>query len=531
MTRAKDINSVKLYRGEEIQLSEDSESTFLHFIGIDIVKSSGKDTSSVDQFIKADVLREAIQDCEAFKSARQKGDLFIKDTGDGAFIGFPKNIEDPINLAMEVQGALKNRTKGAVPSFHIRVGLHSGAVLETQGINGRLDVRGWGITGVARVMSFGDKDHILASDWIAKQLLELNSEHYSKIFHPIGKRLDKNGKEFFLYNIYSNKFGNPDDPTAPVIQPCDHVSYYKSMTHTLLLFNEVRLPYVQLWSADQQGLEHSSIDCHLMPGCFQLDRLLFDKLQQLTGWLELDRRVGNRSVARLHHIETKAGRLQFYFEETKYLYGLLTNFNLDVKFKGWNNPLRDILAPDPLLPLDSSKNLCSNHLGVNCIIETADKRTKIFLQKRSSKVAVFPYMLGPSAAGALSFESSCPEAGERRAPSPFRGILLEIMDELGIMPEEIVVLRLMAVCRELESGGKPTSFFVARTTLTFDQVKTRWQENPPGRWETESLVPLDTEERQSLINLITQDQNVSGPLKANVHYYLVWKDESGNPYH
>jgi len=503
------------------------KSVFLHFIAMDIVKSSSTDKCSVDMFLNGNKLKKVIWNCETFKKANQEGLLVVKDIGDGAIIGFKNNIEAPINLAKEVQINLNKYHKNDLSTFDIRIGLHSGAVIETQGFNGKTDWRGWGIVGVCRVMSFGGANHILASDWIAKELIALDKKNYGPIFHSIGRRLDKNGKRFFIYNVYNDKFGNPEDPTAPVVQPCDYVSYYSSIVNQLISIDGIKLPYIEIWS-NRQGLESEFIDCQLMEKDFQLDELLLDKVQKLRDWLELDHIVGNRSVARLHHIETRKESLTFHFQETKYAYGLLTNFHLDVKFKEWVVRLRDLLAKDPLLPLESPKNKCSNHLGVSCIIETADKKPKIFLQKRSSEVAVFPNMIGNSAEGALGFESSCPESGIRKAPSPFRGILLEIMYELGIMPETIPLLKMMAVSRGLESGGKPHAFFVARTSLTFNQVKTVWEnENPQDKWETEALVPVEAGNKQQLIDLIARDQikgnTISEGTKANLYYYLVWK--------
>ena len=241
-------------------------------------------------------------------------------------------------------------------------------------------------------------------------------------------------------------------------------------------------------------------------------------------WIAVSRKIWNGDEGRLYKIEQRADdKIVLYFQKTKYFLGLLTNLFIDAKFREWEKPLRAIIAPDPLPSLEES--LCSNHLAVNCIIETSEENPKIFLQKASSKIATSPNQLGPSASGSLAFwHSGSLDVGSKDPPSPFRGMMREIIDELNVSPEDIVEMKLMMICRELQTGGKPAAFFVAKTKLSFSDVRKRWKD-AREHWEAKDLIPFDSHNLKKINELIENNGNVSGPAKASLHYYLVWRQQ------
>lgn len=493
---------------------EKGESSLLHFVGFDIIGSFRQEKSSTDQLQEHYEFVTALRGCPTFSSRAKKVEI---DTGDGAFVGFSDDIEAPFQLALELQEKMKRLRTSRKKGIQFRTGVHSGTVKEALGVDGRPNWSGEGIAGCARVMSFGKANHILLSNYVAEQLLKLSNK-YAALLHLIGRRLDKNGREFVLHNAYGKGFGSKIDPTAPVVDECDPLTYYKSHAGEMLkTSSKTRLPYIPMWEK-ADGLGTEQVECTL-GGQFEIDKALLDRLDTLKSWLESDREVGDSSVARLVDLSWTGGKLLLKFQESKYSYGLLTNFYLDIRLKGQRR-LRDIIAPDPLAPLNNPGNKSSNHLGLNCIVETADG--EIFLQKRSQRVAVYPGILGSSASGALDLRSGCIEAGKSKPPSPFRGITLEIVDELGIRPEEISLLKLLAICRELENGGKPTTFFVATTKLRASEVEERWRVGKPrGMWETEDLVFCSTND--TALSVLAGKEDVSGPAKANLFYYSLWK--------
>lgn len=224
--------------------------------------------------------------------------------------------------------------------------------------------------------------------------------------------------------------------------------------------------------------------------------------------------IGSNPTARLYSLawNEKNEKLVLLFQKAQYWQAHVTNFNLD--WTGWGEHIRNKIAPGPKLsPLSESK-FSANHLGLNCILITEDG--KIILQKRSMKVAVDPGSIGPSAGGRMKWEDRIARASP---PSPFIGMFNQIHDELGITREEIDDLRLVAICRELQWGGKPTTIFIGRTNLPWKEVEQRFESKPESYWETDQLWPLNGDNRKDIEKMIERN-DVGLPTKVCLYYYL-----------
>lgn len=278
------------------------------------------------------------------------------------------------------------------------------------------------------------------------------------------------------------------------------------------------LPYVELFTSSE-GLKVDDIENIIasprefkFPPDFDWKARYFWK--KIKGHFEKEgREIGTQATARLYNFRynDRNKRLFLYFQKAQYWQAHVSNFNLD--WKGWTEHLRDKIAPGPKLSSLRNAKKSANHLGLNCVIVTSDG--KIFLQRRSSLVAVDPGLIGLSAAGHMRWES---RREQNVPPSPFVGMFSEIEMELGITKDEINDIRLVAICRELNWGGKPTAFFVVHTDLTWEAVEKRFGSKPEGYWETEELIPFKEDDIEEIKRLIKRD-DVGLPTKACLYYY------------
>jgi hypothetical protein len=182
------------------------------FFFVDIVGLSNPVLSTETQKTKIKVLNELIYSCKNF-SETPKEQVMILPTGDGMLIGFKNGLEEPIKLAIEFHEKLSeyNTKVTNVEKISTRIGCNVGHVFVVKDIYGNINLWGPGAILARRVMDLGNKDHILLSNEIANDLMEV-SEEYEKILHPIHNFEIKHGENLLLYSAFGNGFGNPTPP-------------------------------------------------------------------------------------------------------------------------------------------------------------------------------------------------------------------------------------------------------------------------------------------------------------------------------
>ena len=195
-------------------MSNETPSDLIHgsFFFIDIIGLSNPVLSTETQRTKIKILDDSIYDCKTFLST-PKEDLYILPTGDGMLIGFKDGLEQPIQLAIELQTKLKNYNE-KVPDtekISIRIGCNTGHIFVVKDVYGNVNLWGPGAILSRRVMDLGDENHILLTSTLAEDLFEL-SEDYKQILHPLHDYKIKHNEEILVYSAYNKNFGNPSIP-------------------------------------------------------------------------------------------------------------------------------------------------------------------------------------------------------------------------------------------------------------------------------------------------------------------------------
>ena len=187
-----------------------------NFFFTDIVGLSNPKMSTTTQFKKLSILNDALKECKSYKETLQQ-DMIQFPTGDGMCIGFLKDQNAPMSIAIELSEKLFKYNKGRIPSeiIQIRIGLHAGNCFIFTDIQKRSNVWGPGIIVAKRIMDIGDAGHILMSDRFAQDLIEL-SDKYRAIVHPVQDYSFKHGLSMLVYSAFGKNFGNkrPPSPTG-----------------------------------------------------------------------------------------------------------------------------------------------------------------------------------------------------------------------------------------------------------------------------------------------------------------------------
>ncbi len=196
-------------------MSKEIPKDLLHasFFFVDVVGLSNPILSTETQRTKIKILNNSIYSCNSFLSF-PKEDLYILPTGDGMLIAFKDGLEEPIQLAKELQEKLHSHNMNCpeTEKIKIRIGCNVGHIFIVKDILENVNLWGPGAIMARRVMDLGDENHILLTGTMADDLLEL-SEDYKKILHPIHDCIIKHNEGILVYSAYNEKFGNPDIPT------------------------------------------------------------------------------------------------------------------------------------------------------------------------------------------------------------------------------------------------------------------------------------------------------------------------------
>lgn len=266
------------------------------------------------------------------------------------------------------------------------------------------------------------------------------------------------------------------------------------------------VPYVTIWEGakleNECDFENSACEFITIP---EIEAVR----EQLIAFQTKGKNYRDDPKSRLASIKEENGRLVFSFQKVGYSDYIVTNMSMEVVLPGSNKSIREQLEPGPALTrLDESK--CSNHLGVSCLVITADK--KMILQKASQAKVTGARQITSSASGAMDWTE--PNI------NPFEVIQSELYEELGLTNEETLYVTGIALSRELARGGKPEMFFILKTELTSDEILSRVATDPDKEVDQLFTIDLsqDSTERIESLSKLWEDQSTSQSTKASLYY-------------
>jgi TolB-like protein/class 3 adenylate cyclase len=150
-------------------------------------------------------LNQIVREAPHFQEAEASGELIRLATGDGMALVFFNNAEAPVECALEISKALRSE-----PHIQLRMGVHSGPINPIRDVNDRSNVTGAGINLAQRVMDCGDAGHILLSRRVAEDLEQYRQ--WQQCLHDLGECEAKHGVRVHVFNLYTDKVGNPNVP-------------------------------------------------------------------------------------------------------------------------------------------------------------------------------------------------------------------------------------------------------------------------------------------------------------------------------
>lgn len=179
------------------------EPEIAHILSIDVV---GYSKLLVNEQIELlNELKHIVRETRCACAAEDEGQLIRLPTGDGMVLLFFRSPEEPLQCAVEITEALRER-----PHIQVRMGLHSGPVNKIEDVNDRLNVAGAGVNVAQRVLDSGDGGHILLSKRLADDLAEYS--HWRPHLQDLGECVVKHGVRLHLFNFHNGPVGNPARP-------------------------------------------------------------------------------------------------------------------------------------------------------------------------------------------------------------------------------------------------------------------------------------------------------------------------------
>src|SRR5438034_596219 len=170
-----------------------------HVLFIDIVGYSKLLINEQQESLQE--LNQIVRGTEGFRAAETAGQLTRIPTGDGMALVFSTTPDAPVQCALEIGKALKNR-----PDLRVRMGIHSGPVSAVTDVNDRSNIAGGGINTAQRVMDCGDAGHILLSKRVAEDLAQYRQ--WQPHLHDLGECQVKHDVTVSVVNLYTDEAGN-----------------------------------------------------------------------------------------------------------------------------------------------------------------------------------------------------------------------------------------------------------------------------------------------------------------------------------
>jgi hypothetical protein len=233
-----------------LTINSDPDLKYVHFFFVDVIGLSDPSMSTKTQIKKIQVLQNCIKECATYNNSKDK---IINPTGDGMAIGFIQRSDFPLKLAIELHEKLSSYNKAKIPSeiIEIRIGLHSGNIYIIDDILGNKNLWGSGIIIAKRIMDLGDSGHILLSQRMAEDLLELSDE-YKKIIKPLHELVIKHGQKIMIYNAFDQNLGNADIPKKALDQ-ITRADVFRLNKNTLYNFVNVN---IRILDTDSMFVHH-----------------------------------------------------------------------------------------------------------------------------------------------------------------------------------------------------------------------------------------------------------------------------------
>jgi TolB-like protein len=185
------------------KIKSDSHLEIAHVLFIDVVGYSKLLVN--EQRAVIEQLNQIVRKTPQVRKSDAAGKLIRLPAGDGMALVFFQTPEEPVQCAMEIARALKNR-----PRIEVRMGVHSGPVDQIKDVNDQRNVAGAGINIAQRVMSCGDARHILVSKRVADDLA--HDSLWQPLLHDLGEIEVKHGAKLGIVNLYSSELGNSRPP-------------------------------------------------------------------------------------------------------------------------------------------------------------------------------------------------------------------------------------------------------------------------------------------------------------------------------
>ena len=145
---------------------------------------------------------------EAALSDVPEPERVILDTGDGAAICFLGGPDTAMAPALKLRSSFIEDERAQPSALLVRMGINLGPVKLVQDINGRPNALGDGINAGQRVMSFAADNQILVSRSFY-EVVSCLSASYGPMFHFVGARKDKHGREHLVYQLAPAGEGAP----------------------------------------------------------------------------------------------------------------------------------------------------------------------------------------------------------------------------------------------------------------------------------------------------------------------------------
>lgn len=266
------------------------------------------------------------------------------------------------------------------------------------------------------------------------------------------------------------------------------------------------VPYITLWEGEAN---EAQFDFRLNEKPFRTVDAIENFRRELINFQTKGKNYTDNPKSRLVSLDQQ-DKLIMTFQRVNYSDFIVTNNSMEVVLPTTGKTIRESLEPGPeLSPL--SESLCSNHLGISCLVVTSDN--KLILNVGSSTKITGASKISSSASGSMDYKEPF--------TTPFEVMQAELYEELGIVPsEETSDMRAIAIARELQRGGKPEMFFVMFTEFSSDHILSLVRSDPDKEVESVYAVdlPMDKNQKVAKISELATSPNNAESTKAALYY-------------